>query len=132
MSKSRDKKSITDKLKDTLERTGYISNIMVFQGEFHEDSRLDNPPYVSYTINVKDKNKDTKLHELERAIRYGFYDNRYPDCNITTVISEISEQEEEHTINVSFNGENKEDKRKRVTKMAIHLRKIIKEYHFKE
>ncbi len=125
------KKNIIAKLQETLERTGYISDVEIFQGEFHEDSRLDKNAYVSYIINVIDENKDTKLHELEKQIRKGFYDNHYPDCDINTGIEEISETQEKHTINVFLNGQNKEDKAKRIGKMAIHLRKVIEEYHFK-
>jgi len=126
------KKNIADKLTEVLKRTGYVSNIEFFEGEFHEDSRKDVPPYIKYKIYTRDKTQDTKLHELEKHIRYGFYDSHYPDCDINTCIEDIGESLERHTINVRFNKNNgREKKGKRVMKMAIHLRKLIEEYHFK-
>ena len=125
------KRNIIGKLQETLERTNYVTNIEIFQGKFHEDSRLDKNAYISYIVNFEDKSKDTKLHELEKQIRKGFYRDHYPDCDLNTCIEELSETQEKHTINVFLNGQNKENKSKRIAKMAIHLRKVIEQYHFK-
>ena len=102
------KQNIIDKLRETLERTGYVTpgSVEIFQGEFHEDSRQNIPPYISYILSTKNREKDTKLHLLEKNIRYGFFDGHYSDCNLTTSIQEISETEERHTINIIFSEEN--------------------------
>jgi len=127
------KKGITEKLKETIYKTGYVqqNSIEFFQGKFYSDSRNNEHPWISYIVNITNEKKDTQLHKLERKIRDGFYSSHYPDCDIKYCIEELSEDEEKHTIHVEFNSGNRDKLEKRIGQMAIHLRKIIEEYHFR-
>ena len=123
------KRNPLKELENTLERTKYASNIQIFEGKFHDDSRKDELPRISYDIQTNPK-KESQLQKLEKKIRGGFYDGHYPDCEITTCIKQISEEQETHTLNVSFNKPfNKVDRAKKTLRMAVHLKKIIKKYH---
>ena len=118
-------------LKNVLERTGYVTNIEISEGEFHEDARNDKPAYVSYIVNLNSGKKETQLHRLEQEIRHGFFNGYYPCCSIHTCIEEISETEEKHTIYISPKHKTVQEKEKDVINAAIGLVKIIKNYHMK-
>ena len=126
-----DLKDIFHKLEQTLERTGYVSKIDMFPGEFHQDSRHDINPHISYHVEIKNPHRDSEMHRLEREIRQDFYKHPYGNCTLRTCIEELSESEERHSINVIFNNGAK-DKERTVHRMAIHLTRVIQQYHFKK
>ena len=134
MKRTISKNNVTDKLEEALYRTGYVKpgSVEIFPGEFYGDSRFDKNTYVRYILILENEKRDTEIHRLERQITSGFLPDQYPDANMNICTTRLSRNEEEHKINVEFkeNG-NHESKYKRAGRMAIHLRKIIEEYHFR-
>ena len=122
--------TVVSKLKNSFLRTGYVSELEVYEGRFNE--KINENPYVSYVVNFQNKRKDTKLHELERRIRDGFYDGHYKNCNILTCIEEISEKEERHKLIMDFNSNLPNTRKRRELFRAVsHLIKIIEEGHYR-
>ncbi|MGV8152271.1 MAG: hypothetical protein ACP5OG_04250 [Candidatus Nanoarchaeia archaeon] len=124
------KEKIIEDLKETIKRTGYVSEIEIFEGEYREDKK-NKEPYVSYVLDMNNKKRDTMLHKLEREIRAGFFNKYYDDCKISTSIEEISPTEEKHTLVINFDHEKKEKRQRQLYKAANQLIKIINEYHLK-
>jgi hypothetical protein len=119
-------------LLDILNRTGYVRNIEIFSGEFHEDSRNDKNPFISYEIDILDNRSNIKMCRLEREIRQGAYDNLYPSCAISTKIDYLPPNKEKHTIEVEIKKSTSKNERYKIAaRMAIRLKKIIEEDHFK-
>lgn len=122
---------IFEKLKNSLERTGYISKIEIFPGEFHEDNRYDKNPNITYYVNNSKEKKETEMHRLEKEIRSGLYKQWHEKCHIRTCIELLEENLEKHTIHVSLSPK-EERKERKVAVMASQLTKIIENYHFKK
>lgn len=118
------------RLRTSLERTGYVSNIHIFPGEFHQDSRQDKHAHITYLVDTSRGNKESEMHKLEREIRQGLYKQWHNDCHIRTCIEPEGDSLEKHTIHVSFNR-NEERKERRIAVMATQLTKIIDNYHYK-